>query len=160
MPRWCQLFGESGQGYKFSGSLFEAHPVPLLLQRFLRWASEQQGCEYTQILVNWYDGPTDSISQHADDENSIVSRSPIYSFSFHRGPERKFWIHPKSKGKRVLELKMPDNSLLVMGGLMQERFLHSVPKLSKAEQRKNQGVDIRRINLTLRLMVKQDSVPR
>jgi alkylated DNA repair dioxygenase AlkB len=59
------------------------------------------------------------------------------------GAERVFRI--RADKKIVLDLKMPDNSYVIMGGKMQQQFTHEVPKSKKVIER--------RISITFRKFV-------
>jgi alkylated DNA repair dioxygenase AlkB len=123
----------------------EAYPFFRNILEFTQQHSEQN---YQQLLVNWYEDGTDYIGYH-NDKGRFVPNSSIYSFSY--GEERDFYVRTIPKISCVnpnfkLQLKMPHNSMLVMGGNMQNFYQHSVPK--RTSKRNPLG---RRINITLRL---------
>ena len=96
---------------------------------------------YNGVVVNWYDGSTDSLGAHADSEKSLISGASIYSFSL--GAARTFRVHPgKGTGQSPRDFWLEGGDLVIMGGAMQEEFKHSIPA-----SKKYQG---RRINLTIR----------
>lgn len=82
--------------------------------------------------------------------NNWSQKSPVYSFSF--GATRGFLIKQKIADYK-LELDMPNNSLIVMGGDTQQFFKHSVPKLGKREEKNKPKMVGRRINVTFRFFV-------
>eukprot|EP00808_Paulinella_micropora_P021362 g66103.t1 len=171
LPRYQQNFGVM---YSFAGMDQAGAPLPKVLRPFKEWVERRENHTYQQLLVNWYEGPDDYIGPHADNEPQLVPRATIYSFSFHTGPARSFCLHPKKRGPTQpgmntmmmsskeedkesesiprLTLSMRHNSLIVMGGTIQEKFLHSVPRLSQEERRlaEVRFGEIRRINITLR----------
>eukprot|EP00808_Paulinella_micropora_P023248 g995.t1 len=134
VPRYEKNFGEV---YTYGGVEHAAAPVPAVLQPYLNWVEKREGHKYAQLLVNWYDGPDHSMGKHADDERELDLSVSIYSFSFHTGPvPRRFQVYPKQGGARVLDLPMPHNSLLVMGGDMQRQYKHAVPKMTAGERKR------------------------
>jgi alkylated DNA repair dioxygenase AlkB len=103
---------------------------------------------YNCSLVNWYD-PTHSIGLHADDEKEMNSDVPILSLSW--GGPRRFLLRskPNTVGalSKLVELRLNDGDLLLMGGKCQEEFKHEVPRV-----RKKDGLVGDRISWTIRSM--------
>jgi alkylated DNA repair dioxygenase AlkB len=97
------------------------------------------GTPYNSVLVNWYRSGADSVSWHADDEPTLGPDPVIASVTL--GASRRFVLKPRDGGPR-LALSLGDGDLLVMGGDIQRRWLHAVPK--------QPSVQSRRINLTFR----------
>jgi len=97
--------------------------------------------QHNSVLVNWY-LPSHTIGSHSDDESQCVADTPIFSYSL--GGTRRFVFHPKRGGNAVLDVRLQNGDLFVMGGTMQQFFKHSVPKLRKNESSSD------RINLTVR----------
>lgn len=79
--------------------------------------------------MNWYEGGEEGLGAHADDETDLVKGAPIYSFSF--GASRVFRVHPgkeaKARGEANRDFWLEHGDLVVMGGLMQQEYKHSVP---------------------------------
>lgn len=142
-PRWQQSYGRD---YKFSGMNHHALPIedPYLI-KLLEWVKKDSGIEYNQVLINWYQDGNHYIGKHSDDERDLVSGDPIYSFSF--GQERDFRITNKPKSEfqiSPIKIKLPSNSLIIMGGDMQKHYHHEVPKRALST------CPLRRINITVR----------
>jgi alkylated DNA repair dioxygenase AlkB len=146
-PRYDQLYGN--HSYAFAG--VDRQPAPVedrFLQDVLAWVQQQQATAedaalYTGLLVNWFDDGNDYIGEHRDAEKDMVQGMPIYSFSY--GQERAFVVSRKETKFRLV-LPMRHNSLLVMGGAMQQHYKHSVPKRALST------CPGRRVNLTVRPM--------
>lgn len=125
-------------GYKFSG--IEARRqtmIPFVLDMLGRVRATTGCSELNACLGNLYDAATDAdgkvippgkayISQHTDDEVGLVRDTPIAAISL--GAERLFRVTERIGGKKVLDLRMGDGSLLVMLPGFQRRFKHGVPK--------------------------------
>lgn len=142
VPRWQKTYLHD---YKFSGL---QHPIntddklPAPVQRLLTWVQEQDKT-VNGALINWYQDGHHYIGFHSDSEKELLAGSQIWSFSF--GQEREFYLKDK-KSNIVTKVPMPNNSLIVMCGTLQETHKHSVPKISgkKGESLKS------RINVTFR----------
>ncbi len=122
VPRWQQSYIRP---YYFSGMWHAAEPLPEILQPFLAWAGSHGS--YNSALLNWFGDGHHHIGAHTDDERQLVPGSPIMSISL--GQCRKFRVRDKRDQNVVLDLDMPDRSYIVMGGDMQKRYTHEVPKV-------------------------------
>lgn len=109
--------------------------------------------EYNGVHLNAYQCGTDSVSKHADDEDSLIPGAAIYSYTLYSniapGAERNFCIfrnkdamHVEGKGK-VACITTYHGDVIKMHGKMQEYFKHSIEK----EEGKNGAM---RLNLTVR----------
>lgn len=135
-PRWQQSYLKP---YYFSGKTHDAIDMPAVVVPLFEWVkSINPGVN--QCLVNWYQDGSHYIGAHSDDETQLIPGSDIFSFSY--GSTREFYIHKKPHTAAVKKIRMPHNSVLVMRGLMQKRYKHSVPNTKK--------VCDRRINITFR----------
>ena len=150
VPRWQQSFGQS---YYFSGLEHKAVEItdPYLI-KLQKWVENHSGKKYNQILINWYTNGNEYIGPHSDDESQLERNSNIYSFSF--GDTRIFKIEAKPNYKdkvkqSQIKISMYHNTCLVMGGEMQKRWKHSVPKKLKKEK-EHQIFGNVRINITFR----------
>jgi alkylated DNA repair dioxygenase AlkB len=143
-PRYQQPYGKS---YSFSRKEHAALPLndPYFL-KIMKYCSDHTALymprvEFNGLLVNWYQDGQHYINFHSDDEKDLVVGSPIYSFSF--GECRNFFISPKKiddewnkfKQEQKLDedrivLSLPNNSMVIMGGRMQQFYKHSIPKRS------------------------------
>jgi len=155
-PRWQQSYGIA---YQFSGMLHKALPIPPEIQIYLDYANTLveylgmfKGAKFNMALVNWYENGNHFIGAHSDSEKQIVKNASgevlVFSLSF--GQKRELTLKPKKdvEGKE-LKIPMPNNSVVVMGGLCQRTHKHAVLKVG-GQKGKNLG---RRINVTLRMFV-------
>lgn len=135
----CNVAGVTG--YKFSGVEAPRQTMPPFVEAIMARVREAAQCpELNACLVNCYDaeegrnGKLEAagksyISQHADDEGGLVGTTPIAAVSI--GAQRTFRVTQAAGGKRVLDLKMADGSLLVMMPGFQRRYKHGVPVEAK-----------------------------
>lgn len=124
-------------GYAFSGTEAPRQRMPPFVEAIMCRVRDATQCpKLNACLANCYnagEGPNGKreaagksyISQHADDEGGLVRDSPIAAVSC--GAVRTFRVTEKAGGKRVLDLKMADGSLLVMMPGFQRRYKHGVP---------------------------------
>jgi hypothetical protein len=132
--------------YRFSRHLMQAYRAPPAIQGLF-----DQFPLSNYILVNFYPDACGSISDHADDEPSIDSSQPIYSFSLGAVRtmhfKRKKTKDGKTKGgapEPTYKLELLDGSLLTMAGTTQDEYTHGIPKEPKKPGK--------RYNLTCRTM--------
>lgn len=146
-PRWQQSYGLP---YWFAGMEHKALSVPSIVQPILDYANNSNYGPFNQVLLNWYDGPTDYIGAHSDDirnaRKTPSGGTTVFSVTLQEpgSTHRTFRIKPRNKkyAKDRLDITMPHGSVIVMCGHMQETHTHQVPK-----SKSNRG---RRINITLR----------
>jgi len=157
-PRYSQTYSDEGKPYIFSGTEHPALPIPPLLQRYLAYANEECASilkkhysdrKFNMVFVNWYPDGHHYIGYHSDDEKQLFKNAKgetlVFSISF--GQERKFLVKSKEKKRvkeKTLSLALPNYGVVLMGGLCQTNYKHSVPKTEI------KGVG-RRLNLTFRI---------
>ena len=118
----------------------------------LQWSSEllylknivedESNESYNSCLLNLYHNGNEGMAWHSDAEVDLKDNAAIASLSF--GAERKFsFKHKKIKSTESLVLQ--NGSLLVMKGVTQKNWLHSLPTTTKCI--------LPRINLTFRTIV-------
>jgi len=140
-PRLIASYGDEGIVYRYSGRDNVAHPWTATLLEIKKKIEQVQG-EYNYCLVNLYRSGQDSMGMHADDEPEMGN--VIGSLSL--GATRTFRIkHIKTKEKR--EFEVGNGTLIIMGGTMQQFWMHEVPKTKEAVGE--------RINLTFRMIKKE-----
>ena len=149
-PRWQQAYIRD---YSYSGTNNAALPLPDEFSSLLSMANKkfppEDGGQFNQVLLNWYESGEHYISAHSDDERPIVKNSPIVTICL-GGEGRIFRIRPRKnttdhKYKR-LDVKLSHGCILIMCGEMQSRFTHEVPKASSYTDT--------RISVTLRQFIR------
>ena len=139
-PRLTALFGEQGKSYTYSG--IQMHPTaftPSLLD-LKKKIEDLSGEHFTTCLLNLYRDGQDSNGWHADNEKELGDQPFIASVSL--GASRTFHLKHREDRSLRFRMQLEHGSLLLMGGAMQESWLHQIPKT-----RKSVG---KRINLTFR----------
>lgn len=127
--------------YKYSGIERIALPFSLELEALRRKCEYGTAHTYNSALLNLYHSGKEGMGWHSDNEDSIVPESAIASLSL--GAERKFRFR-HNETREIVEMLLPDGSLLLMSGKTQQCWKHELPKMMKVTEP--------RINITFRLM--------
>ena len=139
-PRLTALFGEQGKSYTYSGiQMLPTAFTPSLLD-LKKKIEDLSGEHFTTCLLNLYRDGQDSNGWHADNEKELGDQPFIASVSL--GASRTFHLKHREDRSLRFRMQLEHGSLLLMGGAMQEYWLHQIPKT-----RKSVG---KRINLTFR----------
>lgn len=132
-------YADPGLMYRYSGATkrpLEWHPVLLALKNRIEARTQQT---FNACLLNLYHHGEQGMGWHSDDEPELGETPVIASLSL--GAERKFsFKHKHLNLKQTLWLE--NGSLLMMQGLTQKFWKHSLPKSKK--------IKAARINLTFR----------
>ncbi len=140
--RQVAWYGDEPYVYRYSGGIKTA----------LHWTDELSGLKaivetrlktkFNSCLLNLYHNGREGMGWHSDNEKILGNAPTIASLSF--GAERKFSFRHKYT-KQTLSMLLENGSLLVMKGVTQMYWQHSLPK--------SQKVNSPRINLTFRAVV-------
>lgn len=134
-----------GLPYRYSGQTLPPQPWTPTLTELLERLFRTTGVFYNHVLLNRYRDGRDHMGRHADDEPELGRDPTIAAISF--GAPRRFVIESKSRRYRKKRtIMMEPGSLMVMGGRMQHRFRHAVPKQERIEDE--------RINVTFRFLTR------
>lgn len=145
VPRLVAWHGDANAIYRYSGLEHVPRPwTPTLLALRTR-VQKVSGLGFNSVLGNWYRSGDDSMGWHADQEKSLGPNPWIASISL--GAERLFKLRHNS-GDPALDLRLGHGSLLLMGGNLQHRWRHCLPK--------SRSVTGARINLTFRLILSEE----
>ena len=126
--------------YKYSGQVLAPRPIEAPLSGLNEAASALSDEEFNHIILNLYRDGKDNVGMHADNEPELGRTPTIASLSL--GVTRRFVLQHKQKRRNRRKLDLTHGSMLVMGGTMQRRWRHGVPKQVAVEQP--------RINVTFR----------
>ncbi|NJD04944.1 MAG: alpha-ketoglutarate-dependent dioxygenase AlkB [Methylococcaceae bacterium] len=141
VPRLVAWHGDPEAIYRYSGLNHLPKPWTPTLHALRERVKTVSDLRFNSVLGNWYRTGEDSMGWHADQEKSLGANPWIASVSL--GAERLFKLRHNS-GKPSLELFLGHGSLLLMGGCLQHRWRHCLPK--------SRSVTGARINLTFRLI--------
>lgn len=134
-------YGDKPFDYTYSKTTRKALPWTEDLKVLLQKVSDETGAKYNSCLLNLYHNGQEGMGWHSDNEKELLKNGTIASVSF--GAERPFFFKHKET-KEKIEVMLENGSLLVMGGMVQSHWMHSLPK------RKN--ISKPRINLTFRII--------
>ena len=136
-------YGDSDYTYTYSNIIRQALSWTEDLLALKDVVERVTGAAYNSCLLNLYHDGDEGMAWHSDDEKELAPQGAIASLSF--GAERRFLLRHKSSKEQV-ELSLAAGSLLVMRGVTQTHWLHSLPKMKK--------VRAPRVNLTFRLITR------
>jgi alkylated DNA repair dioxygenase AlkB len=139
LRRLTAWYGDQPYAYTYSKISRSALPWSPQLSKIKTKAEELSSTSFNSCLLNFYHDGEDYMGWHSDDEPELDPHSPIASVSF--GAERKFSFKHKQT-KEVVDLMLPDRSLLLMEPPTQRFWYHTL--------RKSKKVKSARINLTFR----------
>ncbi|HYX32969.1 MAG TPA: alpha-ketoglutarate-dependent dioxygenase AlkB [Oligoflexus sp.] len=139
LPRLTAWYGDPTAVYHYSGIRNEPLPWIPLLNQLRQDAETLTGAPYNSVLANRYADGSQSMSWHADDERTLGQEPRIASISL--GGTRRFVLKNR-RDQRRLELPLAHGSLVLMGGRLQEEWVHALPRTRKPVAL--------RINLTFR----------
>lgn len=157
VPRLQAWHGDSASFYQYSGIRLKPEPWTNDLLQIKALVEQISERSFNSVLLNLYRDGKDSVSWHSDDEPELGIHPTICSLSL--GSPRRFMLRKKQHQQNMesatketnrhktekLNLMLPHNSLLVMGGKIQEYWQHAAPKTTKPVGK--------RLNLTFRQIV-------
>jgi alkylated DNA repair dioxygenase AlkB len=135
-------YGDGNYAYAYSGKTRQSltwTPDLLALKARVETLTAKT---FNSCLLNLYHTGEEGMAWHSDDEKTLEKDGAIASLSL--GAERKFSFRHR-KTRQTISVQLEAGSLLVMHGVTQDHWLHSLPKTKKVAHP--------RINLTFRTMV-------
>lgn len=140
-PRLSSWHGEVVHKYASLAHELMPHSWSPLLDGLRTRIEGIAGARFNSMLANLYRDGQDAIGWHADDEPELGPHPLIASLSL--GAARRFAMRRRDDHRQTCRIVLEHGSLLLMGGKMQRRWQHALPRttLSVGE----------RINLTFRL---------
>ena len=139
--RMVAWYGNQPFVYTYSGVTKQALPFTSELLKLQKIVQKQTGEIFNSCLLNLYHNGEEGMGWHSDNESTLQPNAAIASVSL--GAERKFSFRHKQRGETV-SILLKKGSLLLMKGVTQAHWLHSLPKTKKVKES--------RINLTFRSM--------
>lgn len=151
IPRLQCWMGDSASEYGYSGVRLTPCPWHKSVRDIHDLITELSGTRFNSVLINYYRNGQDSVAWHADDETELGETPIIASVSL--GAQRRFELKQKHQSPaKKYQLSLGHGSLLIMGGMMQQHWLHQLPK--------EKGLLEPRVNLTFRNIMNDASPKR
>ncbi len=135
-------YGDKAYEYTYSNTTKRALPWTESLSKLKKLVEQETGESFNSCLLNLYHDGSEGMTWHSDAELDLKKNGAIASLSF--GAERKFSFKHK-ESKKTVSLFLQNGSLLIMKGVIQDHWLHSLPTTKKIHQP--------RINLTFRIII-------
>lgn len=130
MESWMALsntdysYGEEG-----FARTYKSVDMPYSVKHIMTKMNKQFDLDYNCCMANLYQTDRQSLGYHADDSESMDPDHPIASASF--GAEREIHFRPiGQKGPATHKFSLPNGSVCVMLGGMQQQWHHKIPKHS------------------------------
>lgn len=148
MNRKTAWYGDTNYSYTYSNTTKQALPWTSELLSIKSRIEKITGTSFNSCLLNLYHTGNEGMSWHSDDERELGTEPAIASVSL--GAGRRFVMKHKVTKEKV-SILLQNGSLLLMKGLTQSHWLHSLPKSKK--------ITNMRINLTFRRIITQEFRP-
>jgi alkylated DNA repair dioxygenase AlkB len=133
--RYACAVGEPGVRYSYGfGPVRQEHSTerwPEWLLPVLDRVRLAAGENFDLALFNFYEDGQGALGWHSDQEVDLEAGAAIASLSL--GAERDFQWRP-NEGGEATTLRLEHGSLLVMGGAMQEHYVHQVPARKRVRE--------------------------
>jgi alkylated DNA repair dioxygenase AlkB len=118
------FFSNESVGYKYSNQIAKSIPLTPGLVKLLDEMNKKYGAKFNGILVNKYDGGSDYIGAHSDDESGL-DQVGVIAISY--GAVRKFRIRNKKTKEIIRDVPTESNGIIFMKGDFQKNFTHEIP---------------------------------
>ena len=142
-PRLTSLHSSTFKSYTYSGINMLPNPMTDELSAIKKLLEGVSKIDFNSVLINLYRSGKDSNGWHADNEKELGKNPVIASLSF--GASRFFHLKHRTQKEAKLKFELEHGSLLLMGGGMQENWLHQISKTTREVKP--------RINLTFRKII-------
>jgi len=142
-PRLTAWYGDDKKSYESADSnTSSTNPWIAELLALKEKIEQEFGYRFNGVLLNLYRDQNDSVAWHRDKESRYGKRPVIASISL--GQTRNFDFRKKDHHQSKYSLPLPNGSLLIMKGDLQEHWEHRISKSTIPMKE--------RINLTFRLI--------
>jgi len=141
-PRLTAWYGDT-KSYDLPDSKPDSHPWTPELFSLKEKIEREFGHQFNGVLLNLYRNNNDSVAWHRDKESRYGKRPVIASLSL--GQTRNFDFRNRDHHQSKYSLPLPNGSLLIMKGDLQENWEHRIAKSTIPMKE--------RINLTFRLVL-------
>ena len=114
---------------------YKGPSVGSLIKQLMIYFNETMNTNYDSALLNEYETGKEYIASHADRE-ALGSNNSVLGISL--GGTRDFHFNPSEKAPplaKKIKTKINHGDIMLMSGLVQEYYTHSLPKRAKAEYR-------------------------
>lgn len=141
-PRLTAWYGDSQYNESADRNTSNGNPWTPQLLNLKERIEKEFGYWFNGVLLNLYRDQNYSVAWHRDKESRYGKRPVIASISL--GQSRNFDFRKKDHHQSKYSLPLPNGSLLIMKGDLQENWEHRIAKSTKPM--------MPRINLTFRLI--------
>ncbi|REC52557.1 MULTISPECIES: alpha-ketoglutarate-dependent dioxygenase AlkB family protein [Chryseobacterium] len=141
-PRLTAWYGDAESYETADNNISNTNPWTPELYALKERIEKEFGYQFNGVLLNLYRDHNDSVAWHRDKESRYGKRPVIASISL--GQTRNFDFRKKDHHQSKYSLPLPNGSLLIMKGDLQENWEHRIAKSATPMKEL--------INLTFRLI--------
>ena len=119
------FYSDTSKGYEYSHRIMPSKPMTDWLKELMFYINGKFGADFNGILINRYEGGSDYIGKHSDDERGLQQSVGVIALSY--GAVRKFRIRDKLTDKIVVDVPTDPSQIIQMSGDFQKEFTHEIP---------------------------------
>ena len=119
------FYSDTSKGYEYSHRIMQSKPMTDWLKELMFYINGKFGADFNGILINRYEGGSDYIGKHSDDERGLQQSVGVIALSY--GAVRKFRIRDKLTDKIVVDVPTDPSQIIQMSGDFQKEFTHEIP---------------------------------
>lgn len=134
LPRLTAWYRDRNKTYHYSGLILKLLPWIAVLKEIKSKIESVSRIAFNSVLLSRYRSGADSVSWHSDNEIELGQNPIIGSVSF--GQFRQFKLKHKFTRQRK-DIELTHGGFLLMGGSMQQNWLHEITKSNDQGERIN-----------------------
>ena len=128
-PRMVAFVAGSPLSYSYSGLALFAQPWPDSVARLCQRVNDVCNTNFNSCLLNLYRNGSDNIGWHSDNERELGVGNAVAGVSL--GGVRMMHFR-STQGRGTFRVQLLPGSLILMSGMTQGYYQHSIPKTKRA----------------------------
>lgn len=128
--RWTASFGKS---YDYSGKSYPYVEMPYFLSELIDGITSLVGFEPNNCLINLYHDGNSSMGYHSDNTDILADGTGVVIISL--GSTRTLRFRSIADNTNIIDYTLNDGSIFYMTDLLQNEWMHSIPRNSSDEPR-------------------------
>lgn len=112
--------------------IYNGESIGIIIKQLMIYFNVSMGYNYDSALINEYETGANYIASHSDNE-CLGSDNSVIGISL--GGSRDFNFSPIIKGYDKIKTKMNHGDLMLMSGLTQNYYTHTIPRRKNADYR-------------------------
>lgn len=115
-----------GVSYDYSGITYSQTEIPEILQPICEGVEKGIGFKPNNVLLNYYPDGSSSMGYHSNSSEDFLPGTGVVIISV--GSERAITYKSKANRELVVNYQLKAGALLYMDNVVQEKWLHAIPK--------------------------------